>query len=169
MSRVKAGTCAHTLNAGLACMSSEADACPVSHLNRSGFSWSSTSSMALSCAASILGTFFSAHMPTNRSISRKPRCLALYNSLLTCVITELVRAPAAQRQDMQQAVYPLDSAGMISVTASKTVERIREKGNIVCKEGPRHYSNLPMLVSSRQGLHLMRSSAVSCQRALTQM
>jgi len=58
---------------------------------------------------------------------------------------------------------------MISFTASKLLEHIRDKGEIICKEGPRHYSNLPMLVSSRPRLHLLQSSAVSCQRALTQM
>jgi len=73
-----------TTKVALASMASGAGSWPVSHLNRSGFSWSSTALKAASSRSAICGRRRSANRPTSRSISRNPRWRLRYRSRFTC-------------------------------------------------------------------------------------
>ena len=53
------------------------------HASRARHTCSSKPCMSCSCSVVILGISFSAHCPTSRSSSRKPRCLLRYSSLFT--------------------------------------------------------------------------------------
>ena len=87
----------HTLKGMLSRNSSGDACCPVSHMNKSGFSTSRTVENDSSAAGSMRGIFFSAHMPTRRSSSRNPRWRARYNSrfteILRCFSSSLTGSP----------------------------------------------------------------------------
>ena len=74
-----------------------ASACPVNHLNKSGFSASSTSSNASRNASDVVAgspISLDAHSPTMMSNSKNPRCFARYSARLTRARCARARARA---------------------------------------------------------------------------
>ena len=111
------GVSGRTMKDALSRRASGAASWPVSHLNRSGFSMSSTSSKAVSSGMLMRGRLRSAHNPTNRSSSRKPRCLDLYISRLTAVLRCV--SPSAALADASKA--PADAASVDAASAAAVV------------------------------------------------